>query len=154
MLRTEMKDVELARLRLKEKGLSLVVVKDGKVIFETEAHGIKGFLEAIKLLDKELAGSSVADKNVGRAVALLCVYFQVSAMLAVIISTEGIKVLKDNNIPYQFERCVPNILNQRRNDICPSKNLLSHSQLLKSIQKTPKSPTITAMNLDLNAHNI
>jgi hypothetical protein len=110
-------------LRLKEKNLSLVVAKNGKVIFETKSHGVKGFLEAIKLLGKELAGSSVADRIVGRAVALLFVYFQVSVIFAVIISEEGVRVLEDNNVLYQFEKCVPNILNQKRNDICPFEKL-------------------------------
>ena len=123
MHRIKMQDLERARQRLKEKNLSLVVVKSGKVIFETESHGIKGSLEAIELLGKELSGSSVADRVVGRAVAFLCVYFQVSAVFAVIISVEGVRVLEDNNVFYQFEKCVPNILNQKRNDICPFEKL-------------------------------
>jgi len=118
-----MLDIERAELRLKEEKISLVVVKNGKVIFETESHGIKGFLEAIEFLREELAGSSVADKVVGRAVALLFVYFRISAVFAVTISVEGVKVLEDNNIFYQFERSVPNILNQKRNDICPFEKL-------------------------------
>jgi len=65
-----MQDLELARLRLKVKKLSLVVVKNEKAIFETKSHGVKGFLEAIELVDRELTGSSVADRIVGRAVAL------------------------------------------------------------------------------------
>ena len=123
MFRIEMQDLERARLRLREKNISLVIVKNGKVIFETESHSIKDFLEAYELFGKELAGSSIADKIVGRAVAFLCVYFQVSAVFAVIISTEGVRVLTDNNIFYQFEKCVPNILNQKRNDICPFEKL-------------------------------
>jgi len=47
-----MHDLELARLRLKAKKLSLVV-KNGKVIFEAKSHGVKGFLEAIELVDRE-----------------------------------------------------------------------------------------------------
>ena len=118
-----MQDLERARLRLKEDNLSLVVVKSGKVIFETESHGIKGFLGAIELFGRELVGSSVADRVVGRAVSLLCVCFQVSAVFAVIISMKGIRILEDNNIFYQFEKCVPDILNQKRNDICPFEKL-------------------------------
>ncbi|UCF58932.1 MAG: DUF1893 domain-containing protein [Candidatus Bathyarchaeota archaeon] len=123
MFRIEMQDLERARLRLKEKKSALVVVKNGKVIFETESHGIKGFLEACELFGKELAGSSIADKIVGRAAAFLCVHFQVSAVFAIIISTEGVRVLKDNNVFYQFEKRVPDILNQKRNDICPFEKL-------------------------------
>lgn len=123
MLRTKMQDLERAMLRLKKKNLSLVIVKNGRIVFETESHGIKGFLEAIELLGKELAGCAVADRVVGRAVAFLCVYFQVFAVFAVIISIEGVRALEDNDVFYQFEKCVPNILNQKRNDICPFENL-------------------------------
>jgi hypothetical protein len=123
MFRINMQDLEHAKLRLKEKDLSLVVVRNRKIIFETEFHGIKGFLEATELLGKELAGSSVADKVVGRAVAFLSVYFQISAVFAVVMSGEGARVLEDNNIFYQFEKYVPNILNPRRNDICPFEKL-------------------------------
>ena len=123
MLRTKMQDLERARLRLKKKNLSLVIVKNGRIVFETESHGIKGFLEAIELLGKELAESSVADRVVGRAVAFLCVYFQISAVFAVMISVEGVRVLEDNDVFYRFEKCVPNILNQKRNGICPFEKL-------------------------------
>jgi hypothetical protein len=118
-----MQDLEHARLILKEKNISLVVVKNGKVIFEAESHSIKGFLEACELFGKELAGSSVADRIVGRAVAFLCAYFQVSAVFAVIMSTEAARVLTDNSIFHQSEKHVPNILNERRNDICPFEKL-------------------------------
>lgn len=118
-----MKDLEIARTRLKEENLSLVVVKDGKTIFETKSSGLKGFLQVIELLGKELTESSVADKIMGRAVALLSVYSRVYAVFAVTISEEGIKVLEDNNIPYQFERCVPSVLNSKGDDMCPFEKL-------------------------------
>jgi hypothetical protein len=118
-----MKDLEIARIRLKEGNLSLVIAKNGKIIFETRSHGLRGFLQAINLLDKELAESSVADRIMGRAAALLSVYSNVSAVFAVTISKEGIKVLEDNNIPYQFESCVPKILNSKGDDMCPFEKL-------------------------------
>lgn len=118
-----MQDLERAKHRLKENDLSLVVVRNRKIIFETESHGVKGFLEATELQGKELAGSSVADRVVGRAVAFLSAHFQVSAVFAVVMSEEGVRVLEDNSIFYQFEKCVPNILDPRRNDICPFEKL-------------------------------
>jgi len=118
-----MQDLELARLRLEEKNLALVVVKKGKVIFETEFHGINGFVEVIELFGKELAGSAVADRIVGQAVALLFVYSQVSAVFAVTISMEGVRTLEHNDIFYQFEKYVPAVLNQKRDDICPFEKL-------------------------------
>jgi hypothetical protein len=114
-----MKDLEIARTRLKERSLSLVIVKDGKIIFETKSSGLMGLLQAINLLSKELVESSVADKVIGRAATLLLVYSRVSAVFAVTISEKGIEVLEDNDLPYQFENCVPIILNSKGDDMCP-----------------------------------
>jgi len=118
-----MRDLEVARSKLKGENLSLVIVKDGKIVFKTMSSGIGGFLQAIELLNRELAESSIADKIMGRAAALLSVYSRVSAVFAVTISKEGIKVLEDNDIPYQFERRVPNILNSKGDDMCPFEKL-------------------------------
>jgi len=118
-----MRDLEIARRKLKDANLSLVIVKNSKTIFETKSSGIRGFLQAIDSLNKELAESSVADKIMGRAAALLSACSHVYAVFAVVISEEGIKVLEDNDIPYQFERCVPKILNSKGNDVCPLERL-------------------------------
>jgi len=112
-----MRDLNLAELRLKEKNLTLVIVKRGKIIFETRTPSITGFLQAIKELNKELIESSVADKIVGRAAAMLCVYSKAASVFAVTISEEGIKVLEDNRVFYRFENRVPNILNESKTDI-------------------------------------
>jgi hypothetical protein len=121
-----MKDLEIAKRRLKEGDLSFVVVKNGKIIFETNLSGLRGFLQAIKSLDKELTDSSIADRVIGRAAALLSAYSHVSAVFAVTISEEGIKVLKDNNIAYYFENYVQKILNSEKCDMCPFEKLTMH----------------------------
>ncbi|MCJ7613849.1 DUF1893 domain-containing protein [Candidatus Bathyarchaeota archaeon] len=115
----ENQDLELARLRLIDEDLSLMIVKNGKVIFETKKQGISGFLQAIEKLDKSLVASSVADKIVGVAAAMLCVYAGVSSVFALTISAEGIKVLEDNNVTYRFGKTVSNILNRSKTDVCP-----------------------------------
>jgi hypothetical protein len=123
-----MQDLKLAKVRLKDGGLTLVIVKEGKVIFETESQGVSGFLQAIEKLGKRLVASSVADKIVGAAAAMLSAYSQVASVFAVTISEEGIKVLEDNSIFYQFENRVPNILNCDRTDICPFEKLAASSR--------------------------
>ena len=116
-------DLELAKLNLIEKDLNLVIVNKGKIIFETNKSGISGFLQAIEKLDKNLVGSAVADKIVGVAAAMLCVYSGVTSVFAQIISLEGIRALEDNNIEYLFEKKVSNILNRNKNDVCPFEKL-------------------------------
>lgn len=144
-----MRDLELAKLRLKDRDLTLVIVKEGKVIFETKSQGISGFLQAIEKFGKRLAASSVADKIVGAAAAMLCVYSGVSSVFADTISKEGIKVLGDNNIVYQFENQVSNILNNCKTDICPFEKLAVGSRDPKEAYMKLKSfaDSLAARNL-------
>jgi len=133
------RDLELAKSRLKEKNLTLVIVKEGKIIFETESQGVGGFLCAIENLGKRLVASSVADRIVGAAAAMLCVYSEISSIFAVTISEEGIKVLEEKDITYQFENKVQNILNNDKTDICPFEKLVIGSREPKEAYKKLKS---------------
>ena len=117
-------DLDIAKERLKQKNLALVIAKKGKVIFETSSHGIGGLLRAIEELDKEMKGSSVADRIVGKAAALLCVHAGVFAVFAVTASERGIQALKGNNVLCQFENAVSHILNSKRSGICPFEKLV------------------------------
>ena len=112
-------DLELAKLKLIEDDLSLVIVKKGTVIFKTKKQGISGFLQAIENLNQDLVAASVADKIVGVAAAMLCVYAGVSSVFALTVSEGGLGVLEDNNIVCLFEKKVSNILNRSKNDVCP-----------------------------------
>ena len=115
----ENQDLELAKRKLISEDLSLVIVKNQKIIFKTKKQGVSGFLQAIEKMNQKLAKSSIADKIVGVAAAMLCVYSDVSAVFAQIISDGGIKVLENNNIIHQFEKNVSCILNQNKTDVCP-----------------------------------
>jgi len=118
-------DLNLAKQRLDQKNLSLVVTKKDRVLFETESHGISGLLKAIKQLQYNMAGSSVADRIVGRAGALLLVYSGVVAVFAVTASDGGIEVLRNNHVFHEFGRQVPRILDSKKVDICPFERLVA-----------------------------
>ena len=118
-------DLSISKEWLKQTNLALVIAKKGKVIFETSLHGIGGLLKAIAELDQEMNGSSVADKIVGKAAALLCIHAGVITVFAVTASERGIQTLKDGNVSCQFENRVPHILNFKRSDICPFEKLVS-----------------------------
>ena len=123
----ENRDLELAKLKLNEDDLSLVIVKNGAVIFETSKQGISGFLQALEKQDKNLVAASAADKIVGVAAAMLCVYAGVSSVFALTISEAGIRILEDNNIACVFEKKVTRILNRNKTDVCPFEKLAMSS---------------------------
>jgi len=111
--------------RLKQKQLALAIAKRGSIIFETSSHGIGGLLRAIEELNTEMADSSVADRIVGKAAALLCLYSGVFAVFAVTASEKGIQALRVNNVSCKFENVVPYILDSRKSGICPFENLVT-----------------------------
>jgi hypothetical protein len=114
-----MRDVELAKELLSNKSVSLVIVKEGQILFKSGSSGIYGLLQAIEKLKKEVCGSSVADRVVGRAAALLLAYSQVNEVYSVILSREGLVVLEKNGIKVECLNLVQKILDRTGKNICP-----------------------------------
>ena len=114
-----MQDLDVAKKILRERNLSLVVVKEGKTLYESSSQGIRGLLRAIESLNKSLNQASVADKVVGRAAALLLAHSHIKDVYATIISSEGLRVLKANRILVEHSILVPQILDREGKNICP-----------------------------------
>ena len=121
-------DLEIAKTKLIKENLSLVIVKNKKVMFKTKKQGINGFLDAIALLNMDLNKSSVADKIIGVAAAMLCVYSGISAVFAQTISESGIKILKEKSIIFSYKKKVSNILDRKKTEVCPFEKIAIKSK--------------------------
>jgi hypothetical protein len=105
------------------KALTLVVAKDGRVVFETDSRGISGFLDATENLGDKLEGASVADRVVGKAIALLCIDSKIKAVYASTLSRCARELFDDNSVHVEWGELVDNILNIRRTEACPFERL-------------------------------
>lgn len=132
-----MRDLDVAKQTLMRENLSLVIVKNGKIIFKSNLHGIIGLLQAIDNLGKQLNSASIADKIVGKAAALLMVYSHVSSVYATLVSNDGLMVLRKNNVKVEYDDLTPRIMNRRGDDICP----------FEKISLTARSPEEAYMKL-------
>jgi len=121
-----MDDLAIAKQRLKDKELSLVFVKNSKLIFETKKEGLSGFLQALKEYNGALSEASVADKIIGQAAALLCVYSKAKAAFAITLSQGGLEILNTHQIHIEFEDLTPTILNLKKTDQCPFEKLVEN----------------------------
>ena len=121
-----MEDLSVAKERLATRGLTLCVVKDGRVVFETASHGISGFLRATEQFGEQVAGASVADKVVGRAVALLCLYARVRAVHASVMSMGARALFEQNSVYAEWDELVESILSDCRPVTCPFEALASN----------------------------
>jgi hypothetical protein len=140
----KMQDLEIAKKRLSEKRLTLSIVKNGEIIFETVSNGISGFLEAIENLNS-LEEASVADRVVGKAIALLCAYVKPKAVYAATLSIGAKDVLEKYSVHHEWENLVENILDINKVGICPFEKLgteISNPKdaysKLKALQKSLK----------------
>jgi len=118
------KDLETAKMGLSERHLTLCVVKEGLVVFEGKTHGVLGFMEAVEKFKDGLDGASVADRVVGKAVALLCVYVNARAVYGATISRAARTLLEGNSVYVEWDSIVENILAADKSKTCPFEQLV------------------------------
>lgn len=111
-----MKDITKAKTIL-ESGNACVLVK-GEMSLTSKQNGI---VPMVKFLNDEigLEGFSVADKIVGKAVAMLFVLAKVKEVYAEVLSKTAISVLEANGIPYSYKILTDNIINRQGTGLCP-----------------------------------
>jgi hypothetical protein len=114
-----MTDLETAKIIFNQKKLTLVIVRNHSVLFETQSHKITGFLNAVEQLGKNLENASIADRVVGKAVALLCVYAGIQAVYAETLSCKAKEIFEQNRISHEWKELVDNILDEKKQDMCP-----------------------------------
>ena len=111
-----MKDITKAKTIL-ESGYTCVLVK-GKMSLTSKRNGI---VPMVKFLNDGigLEGFSVADKIVGKAVAMLFVLAKVKEVYAEVLSKTAISVLEANGISYSYKILSDNIINRQGTGLCP-----------------------------------
>src|ERR1700690_999390 len=104
-----MQDLEITKKKLYSKQLTLAIVKNNKLLFETDSHRISGFIHAIDTLGTQLNGASVADRVAGTALALLCLYTGIREVYAEVLSKKAQTLFQENKVFCQWEQLVDNV---------------------------------------------
>jgi len=137
-----MDDLELAENELKSRKINLVIVKNGVVLYQSKASGMKGILQAIDEFNGDLAGAAIADKIVGRAAAMLCVYSEVKSVFAITMTEGALELLKKNRVAHRFEKYVRRLMNSQGTDVCPFEKAIRDIEDPKEAFKTLRSLVI------------
>lgn len=111
-------DLEIAKKRLNDNDLKLCIVKCDKSIFETTTPGISGFLKAIERFEEKLDGASIADRVVGKAIALLCIHARIRGVYALTLGKEAKTVLEGNATCVRWDNLVDSILHKGKDETC------------------------------------
>jgi hypothetical protein len=114
-----MQDLETAKKQLHNKQLTLAIVKNGQVLFQTDSHRISGFIGAIEKFGTQLNGASVADRVAGKALALLCVYAGIVEVYAEVLSRKAKAVFEENKVAVEWKEIVDNVLDLNKIGVCP-----------------------------------
>jgi len=116
-------DLRIAKEQLLQNSLTLCIVREGKVVFKATSHGISGFLNAMEGFEDQVEGASVADKVVGKAIALLCVYARVKAVYASTLSRGARKAFAEHSIHVEWDDLVETVLGTDKTETCPFEEL-------------------------------
>jgi len=112
-------DLALARDVLRSQGLTFVMVKGGRVLGSGCAEGVEELLELVDRWREESQGSSLADKVVGKAVAMIARWARLAAVYASLMSEVAREELRKGGILATWEELVPLIFNQSGTGPCP-----------------------------------
>jgi len=102
---------------------SLIVIKNGNIIFQSDKDRLRPIILCINQNKKEMVDSIVIDKIVGLAAAKLFAFAKVKEIYALVASKSAEDYLKNNNIKFQSKEIINNILNNDKSDICPMEKL-------------------------------
>jgi hypothetical protein len=113
------RDVEHARQILDAENLAFVLVRDGDVLSRGTEQGVVELLATVDSLGAKVGGASLADKVVGKAVALIVAHFGLREVDTRIASVAARDYLAARSIPLRADTIVPTIVNRRRDGSCP-----------------------------------
>jgi len=114
-----MQDLVIAKKQLHSKQLTLAIVKNSQVLFQTDSHRISGLINAIDTLGMQLNGASAADRVAGKALALLCIYAGIREVYAEVLSKKAQALFQENKVACQWTQLVDNVLDSNKTGVCP-----------------------------------
>ena len=118
-----MTNLELAKQKLNNDSLAFVIVKDGTVVRTGTRDGVGELIDAIDALSEQAHGAALADKIVGKAVAMVARTAQMRAVYSPLMSQAACDALTHDQIAFEYDRLVPLILNKRSDGPCPMERL-------------------------------
>ncbi len=116
-------DLELAKQALNQYSLAFVVAKDGNILKTGTRDGIGELIATLDALGESARDASLADKIVGKAVAMVARQARLRAIYSPLVSRAALDALAPANISIEYDRLVPLILNKRNDGPCPMERL-------------------------------
>jgi hypothetical protein len=111
--------------KLEQKGLSIIIEKDGQIIFESADPMLKPLYMCLTQKAAYMNGAVVIDKIVGRAAALLCMLGKVAEVYTPLAGETAIALLEKSGITVKAIKTIPQIMNRDNTGPCPMEKMAS-----------------------------
>ena len=118
------RDLEQAKQLLKERSLAFAVVKEGEVIGTSVGKGVVDLLALVDSRGAALAGASLADKLVGKAVAAMVCHCGIKSVYTPVLSCPALQMLQHYGVPLEYDELVSMVLSRDRKMRGPLEQLL------------------------------
>ena len=107
--------------KFKATGLSILIIKNEKILFQSKEEMSKPLVKAIR--ETDMNDATVYDKIVGRAAALLFIYAKVKKVFGVVASKPAIEMAQKFGLILTPGIITENIMNHAGSDTCPMDKL-------------------------------
>lgn len=115
--------INQAKEMIKNEIFSCIILKNNKIIHNINGRGIKPLLSLYENNKTDLNNSFVLDRVIGKAAAKLIIDAQVKYIYGYVMSKNAIVELEKNNIEFEYEILIDNILNKDGTDLCPMEKI-------------------------------
>ncbi len=114
-----MSELEKTIAKIKNNEFTFAVVKDNQIIYQDFGLGVSCIRKLIKVNSSILEKSTVVDKVIGKAAAMLLIPYGVSKIHALVISKPALEILQKYNIQTTYNQLVEFISNRTNDGMCP-----------------------------------
>jgi hypothetical protein len=112
------RDIDIAVKRLRE-GASVAIARNGRLLASREGKGVLPLVLVLRQVGDDARGASVADKVVGKSVAMIAADAGVIAIHAALASEAAVAFLEPTGIEFSYDRRVEFIKDMSGMNMCP-----------------------------------
>lgn len=111
--------IQDARQKILGGKAGCVIIKYGEIVHDENGRGISPILDIYRQHPDKMKNSVLVDKVIGKAAAMVAICGKVKYVHAELICDSAVEILEKHNIKVTYTLRVKDILNRRRNGLCP-----------------------------------
>ena len=111
--------IQDARQQILDGKAGCVIIKYGEIVHDENGRGISPILDIYRQHPDKMKNSVLVDKVIGKAAAMVAICGKVKYVHAELICDSAVEILEKHNIKVTYTLRVKDILNRRRNGLCP-----------------------------------